>query len=656
MIGKVLGNRYEIIEQIGGGGMALVYKAKCKLLNRFVAIKILRDEFTEDEEFIKKFKRESQAAASMSHPNILNIYDVGVEKIDDKNIQYIVMEYIDGNTLKEVIKSRGKLSEDETIYYSLQISKALKHAHINHIVHRDIKPQNIMITKDNRVKVTDFGIAKAVSSSTIINSSDVLGSVHYSSPEQFRGGYVDYKSDIYSLGIVMYEMITGEIPYNGESPVSIALKHSEEDIVPPSKINANVSKYLESIILKSVQKRQGDRYESVEKIIQDLQTLKSSNKLINNIQEDESPTQVIPNVKNALKDEEVNTMKNIKAKKGKKNKSDGGIKMILLAIFLAFLVVSSVFFGYTRLRGYFDVSEVIVPDLKGMQEEEARNTLKDRGLKLNVVGTVKNSGFEEGQIANQSTEENSKVNQGFTIDVNISEGSGLVKVPGLVNKTIEEAERLLKDKGLSIGIPKYEYSEITPKDVVMKQEPLATELVDPGSKINLVISQGEEIKMVVMPNLVEKDIVEARNIISEKDLVVGEVIPQPSEDKKKGLVVWQSYEAGFELENKTAVDLYISDGPPTQDSEQTPEPKNPEEPKAPVEGKKNISLTLTPFTDRVSTEIKIISKKSGSSKEVYKKSHKGEDGDVVIELKGEVGSEFEVYFDDIYQFSKTIKE
>ena len=212
MIGTVLGGRYEIIEKIGGGGMALVYKAKCRLLNRYVAIKILRDEFINDEDFINKFKRESQAAASLSHPNIVNIYDVGVDEKDGHSIHYIVMEYIKGKTLKEIIREKGKLTLDETVDYSIQIAEALEHAHRNHIVHRDIKPHNIMVTEDGRIKVTDFGIARAATASTVTNTSNVIGSVHYFSPEQARGGYTGEKSDIYSLGIVMYEMITGKVP------------------------------------------------------------------------------------------------------------------------------------------------------------------------------------------------------------------------------------------------------------------------------------------------------------------------------------------------------------------------------------------------------------------------------------------------------------
>ncbi|HPW41509.1 MAG TPA: Stk1 family PASTA domain-containing Ser/Thr kinase, partial [Bacillota bacterium] len=266
MIGRVLGDRYEILEKVGGGGMALVYKAKCRLLNRYVAIKVLRPEFTEDEEFVKKFRREAQSAASLSHPNIVGIYDVGTEN----NSYYIVMEYIKGQTLKELIKSKGTLGVEYSTNIAIQICYALEQAHKNNIVHRDIKSHNILIREDNSVKVTDFGIARAVSSSTITNTGNVIGSVHYFSPEQARGGYVDEKSDIYSLGVVMYEMLTGRLPFEGDSPIAVALKHIQEEPEPPSGINSRIPKAIEAIIMKCMEKEVSKRYNSASEIINDL--------------------------------------------------------------------------------------------------------------------------------------------------------------------------------------------------------------------------------------------------------------------------------------------------------------------------------------------------------------------------------------------------
>lgn len=650
MIGKVLGDRYEIIEQIGGGGMAIVYKAKCHLLNRFVAIKILRSEFLDDEEFIRKFKRESQAAASLSHPNIMNIYDVGVEELDDKKIHYIVMEYIKGKTLKEVIKEKASLSFDETINYSIQIGEALRHAHLNHIVHRDIKPQNIMINEDNRVKVTDFGIARAATSSTLTTTSNVLGSVHYFSPEQARGGYTDEKSDIYSLGIVMYEMITGKLPYDGETPISVALKHVQDDIVPPREVDATIPMGLEAIILKCVEKRQSDRYDNVASVLNDLKNIKNheESSFIVDVDAGDQATRMIP----IIKEESVEGMKNTSKTKGKNNKKnkkgDGGIKMILLAILLAFLVVSIVFSGWLKLQDFFDVAEVIVPDLRGRLESEAREETEDLGLIFNVRGTATSTEFEPGRVISQSVKANSKVNEGFTIDVVLSEGEDSKRVPGLVNKTYEEAEQLLKDAGLQVGERKYESSDVTPNNVVMRQEPDAFTYLAPGSRVHLIISQGEEIKNVAMPSLIGMDSISARNEILKFDLVVGDVKDEHDETAPLGKVFWQSYEPGTEVETKTAVDFYVSLGPE--------EVEEPEPPVVEPDSEKSITVRLTPFSDRPQTQIKIVRRQDGIQMQVYNESHEFSNGEVPLELRGIIGAEFDIYFDDIYQFTQTINE
>jgi len=264
LIGTMLGNRYEIIEKVGGGGMAMVYRAKCHLLNRNVAVKILRDELISDKDLVSRFKRESQAVASLSHPNIVNVYDVG--EVDD--LYYMVMEMVEGKTLKKIIKEKGALHQEEIAHYSKQIAQALKHAHENYVIHRDIKPQNILITEDHRAKLTDFGIALSSSTNTLTNTGSLVGSVHYFSPEQARGGYTDAKSDLYSLGIVMYEMATGKLPFEGESPITVALKHLQEEPEPPSSINTTVSEGLESIIMKLIEKDQVSRFQSASSLIE----------------------------------------------------------------------------------------------------------------------------------------------------------------------------------------------------------------------------------------------------------------------------------------------------------------------------------------------------------------------------------------------------
>ena len=404
MIGAILGNRYEIIEKVGEGGMAKVYKAKCHLLNRYVAIKILRDEFTNDEQFIGKFRRESQAAASLSHPSILNIYDVGVDEIDNNIIHYIVMEFIDGKTLKELIKENGKLTIEKTISYSIQIAEALQNAHKNRIIHRDIKPHNIMITKEDRVKVTDFGIARAVTSSTVTTTSNVLGSVHYFSPEQARGGYTDEKSDIYSLGIVIYEMATGKVPYDGESPISVALKHIQEDIIAPSQIDDTIPKNLEAIIVKCIQKRQSDRYNNVSDLIIDLKAIDNDLISLNSAQENdmESATKIIPTID--IKEEiEVNSKSEKRKVHSNKKKSKGG-GVVFLGILLAFILVTGLFFGYGKLKKALAVDEIKVPDISGMQEEDAKELIESLDLTFRVIDTAKSNEFLIGQVITQSVE------------------------------------------------------------------------------------------------------------------------------------------------------------------------------------------------------------------------------------------------------------
>jgi len=643
MIGKILGKRYEILEQIGGGGMALVYKAKCQLLDRFVAIKVLKDEFVNDEEFVRKFGRESQAAARLSHPNIVNIYDVGVEDEGDNHIHYIVMEYIKGKTLKELIKEKGKIPTENALEYSCQIAEALQHAHANHIFHRDIKPHNIMITDDNRVKVTDFGIARAATSSTVTTTSNVLGSVHYFSPEQARGGYTDDKSDIYSLGIVMYEMVTGKLPYQGESPITVALKHVQEDIIPPRELESEIPIGFENIVLKCVQKRQADRYKNIGELIKDLKKVRTNiNQLVlDNTSNFESHTKIIP----AIDIGDVDTMKSKKDNRNikKPKKKDGTLKVVLLGILLAFLLATSVYLGYFKLKNFFISEEVVVPNLVGMEEKEAKEKIEELGLQLVVKARVKNKDFDTGEIISQEVEADTTVKKGYPIEVTISEGDNQVKIPNLVNKDINDAQEIIKEAGLKVGIS-YEYSDTIPLDVVIGQEPDSGTKVEPGTRVNLVVSQGEEVKHVLMEKLVGKNIEEAKNILKKLDLVEGDIVYQPSEDVEKDIVTWQSYEQGTELETKTAVDLYVSNGP----SEETPGDNNPNDNNdSNVES--SITFNLTPFLDKEETQIKIIRIQDGISKVVYNLKHKASDGEVEITLEGKVGALFEIFYDDVYQ-------
>ncbi|NMA87445.1 MAG: Stk1 family PASTA domain-containing Ser/Thr kinase [Tissierellia bacterium] len=628
MIGTVLGSRYEINEKVGAGGMAHVYKARCRLLNRNVAIKILRDEYVNDEEFIKKFRRESQAAASLSHPNIVNVYDVGMDEIDGNKIYYIVMEYINGKTLKEIIREKGKLSLEETLDFSIQIAEALEHAHKNHIVHRDIKPHNIMITEDGRVKVTDFGIARAATASTVTNTSNVIGSVHYFSPEQARGGYTDEKSDIYSLGIVIYEMITGKVPYEGDSPISVALKHIQDDIVPPREIDNTIPIGLENIIMKCVQKSQSDRYKSASELLRDLRRLKYS--LNDGSIEDTAmiqTTQIMSAVDNKGGDN---------MKKGpKESKKDGGFKLMIAAILLAFVVVAAGAYGFYRLKDYFVTKEVEVPNLVGMNVEMAEEELDSRELKLRIGKEIPSSEFKKGDIIDQKTKAGDKVKPGYTIEVIVSSGGNYTKVPSLIGKSITEIDAILSEYKVEEGEVKPQPSDTIEANIIMNQYPEPYTEVEEGTKIDLVVSQGPEKKTVLMPKLIDRTEGEAKSALEAFGLIKGSTGEDYSDEYEAGKIIWQSVEAGVAVETGTKIDITISKGP-------EPEPEPVEEKEVPF----NVNLTLPNSGGEIEVIVERI--QDGVAETVYKEIHEADGKTIKIPLKGKLDAEFRFYYDGEY--------
>lgn len=660
--GILLGNRYEILEKIGGGGMAIVYKARCQLLNRYVAVKVLRDEFVNDEEFIKKFRRESQAAASLSHPNIVGIYDVGEEEIEGKKIYYIVMEYIKGKTLKELIKSKDKLSVDEMLHYSIQIGEALEHAHRNHIVHRDIKPHNIMITEDDRVKVTDFGIARAATTSTVTNTSNVIGSVHYFSPEQARGGYTDERSDIYSLGIVMYEMLTGILPYDGETPVTVALKHIQDDMKSIRDVNPDIPESIDKIILKCTEKSPDDRYQKAGDLIEDLMAVrKDIGHIVNRKSEEniDSPTQVIPIVKpsndiahgeamdstaeinmpddiNETPKENKNTKKN-KPKKTKKKKAGGG-KVIILAILLAFLTTTILGVGYIKLKESLSVREVDVPPLVGLTEEEAEAKLKDLGLNMKVVDRVYSKEYEEGKVVSQDIKDGEKVKEGYTIEVEVSKGLNHVKVPTLINRNIKDIDDILGEYGLKSSV-KYQYSDEVARDLIISQNPDPYSEVEEGTIITVVVSQGPENKLVTVPNLIGMKENDAKNAIVSSNLVLGGKNEKHSDQHPKGTVIWQSVDGGREVEKNTTINITVSLGSNENTHKEEPDDNNKEIPF-------NLNLTIPDSDEDI--DIAIVRYQNNSKDTVYTGKIAQGQTSVVISLKGTKNSKFEVYFNGSY--------
>jgi serine/threonine protein kinase len=570
VIGKVLGNRYEIIEKIGGGGMALVYKAKCRLLNRFVAVKILRAEFTEDEEFVKKFKRESQAAASLSHPNIVGIYDVGMED----NIYYIVMEYIKGQTLKELIRQKGHFGVDFATNIAIQISSALEHAHKNHIVHRDVKSHNILIKEDHSVKVTDFGIARAVSSSTITNTGNVIGSVHYFSPEQARGGYTDEKSDIYSLGVVMYEMVTGRLPFEGESPIAVALKHIQEPPQRPSEINPRISKSINDIILKCMEKDVNCRYASMAEIISDLRQslvmpngdfVKKSGRYTDENTRIIKPIKLEPGAEKSTASDPLSgkTGSVFGMEKGREDKSltkKKHKKFTILAIVGGLIFALVVGGAALFLSNFFTVQEVVVPDLTHHTEEEARTKLKEVGLQLEVTQRVSNKDVPAGQIINQDPKPNFKNKVINPVRVTISEGPSKVKVPSLFGESYDKVDLLLEQNGLVEGKVNQKYSDY-PNGVVISQSIDAGTTVDEGTVIDYVISIGPE--KFLMPNYLGSTIDQVKSDLMAKDLILGKISYQSSSTYEKNKVMEQNITPGTEVSRKSVVDFVVSKGKET---------------------------------------------------------------------------------------------
>ena len=537
----VLGNRYEILRKIGDGGMAFVYQARDKLLNRIVAVKVLRPEFVDDQEFLVKFKREAEAVASLSHPNIVNVYDVG----EDGKVHYIVMEYVDGQNLKEIIQDEGRLEEYTALDIAKQIARALSAAHRNGIIHRDIKPHNILISKDGRqVKVADFGIAKAVSSSTMTNMGSVIGSVHYISPEQAKGKHLTSNADLYSLGIVLYEMIIGRVPFSGDSPISIALKHINEDIAFTEEDKINIPNSVRTIISKMTQKEPANRYQTAEELIEDIEFVERNIDLpyikdYNNFATtdvdrrdpeifngrkpvqyddyedddyydedgddyyedddyyyedediDDDYYEEKPKSRKEKKREKKQEKKN-KAKKKETPRARRRLKILAVILIMILIGYAAFFMKYFGL-GLFskDNSEnVKVPSVVNMTVEEAQKSLEGTGLRLVVKSEEYSNGVSKDRIITQTPSENTTLKKGDSVSVIVSKGNSKVPVPNVVGLKLSQAEKLLNDNKLILGNVKYEYNDAE-EGTVLSQS-LVGGSSDEGQKVSLVVSKGKK--------------------------------------------------------------------------------------------------------------------------------------------------------------------
>ena len=552
--GRVLGNRYEMIKKIGNGGMATVYKATDLVLKRYVAVKILRDEFTTDEEFIKRFETEAQSAARLTHPNIVSIFDVGV----DNGIYYIVMELIQGKTLKEIItEERGPLPWKWSVNVAIQIASALEMAHKNNIIHRDIKPHNIIITEDGIAKVTDFGIAKAVSNSTITAFGTTIGSVHYFSPEHARGGYTDAKSDLYSLGVVMYEMVTGKVPFDADTPVSVALKHMQEEPVPPIEENPNLPESINQIILKALKKDPMFRYQTSTEMLQDLRmALKNPNgDFVSN--DDYDPTARTQRISTEELEREQRKQKNNK----KQNKFVGFIKKHKkLSTFLGLVILFFLAFGGTILfLNVTNPKEVSLPNVVGLSKEEAQKTIEDLKLKFEIESEEYNAEVEKDCIISQDptyTEKYNNVKEGSTVKVVISKGAEKTTVPKVIGMQEDEAVKALEEAKLKAEIVE-ETSKKVEEGYVISQETDANTEANAGDTVKIHVSTGTGIKQVTMIDVKGKTEADAKTTLEKLGLVVN---IGSSEDKSKdnGVVLTQSIEVGKVIDEGTTVTITVN--------------------------------------------------------------------------------------------------
>ena len=562
MSSRLLAGRYELIEKIGEGGMAIVYKAKCRLLNRYVAIKILRPEFTKDEQFVENFRRESQAAAGLSHPNIVSVYDVGQEG----NIHFIVMELVEGKTLSELIEEKGRLDYKEAINITRQVASALSLAHKNQIVHRDIKPHNILITNTGVAKLADFGIAKAVSASTIIGGNNkVMGSVHYFSPEQARGAYVDERSDIYSLGIVLYEMLTGKVPFDGDNPISIALMHINDPMPPVSAEVPGIPPQLEKIIMKATDKYQTNRYRTADEMIEDLDNIEFITKVmgqkaftIAGEEEKEQPAvSVRPERERTHRKSEPagNTEESDKTLE-RANKISTGFIIGAVAV----LVIAGII-GLGALLGWFsgDSEEIKVPNFVGRTFEEAQALAQETGLEIARGEDVYSPDQEEGKITSQNPTADSVVSPGKLITVYVSKGKKDGVVPKIVGMDYKEASEYLKTFGFELGIVKTESSTL-PENVIIEQSVEEGSTASKGTKIDVTVSDGKGKETVKMPNLIGKTPDEANAIIDTEGLKLGDATYEETTTTAQNLIFWQQYPEGTELEKGTAVSYKVSKG------------------------------------------------------------------------------------------------
>ncbi|MDR3584859.1 MAG: Stk1 family PASTA domain-containing Ser/Thr kinase [Desulfosporosinus sp.] len=552
---KIFGGRYEVLERLGAGGMAIVYKAKDLLLNRVVTIKVLREQFVTDEDFIRRFRREAQSAASLSHPNIVSVYDVG----KDGDTEYIVMEYVEGRNLKEIIREYAPLSTDQSINLGRQITEAIQNAHEHHIIHRDIKPHNILVTTDGHAKVTDFGIARAVSSATVTHTGDIVGSVHYLSPEQAKGLPSNEQSDIYSLGIVLYELITGKVPYDGETPIAIALKHLQEQPVLPSKINPRIDKEFEAVIMRAIAKSPEQRYLSAKDLLEDLKHIQAGRpitQLAIPLADDPEATQTHKGMGKVLAD----SIEKIPLTPTKlKNKKRW--RWIVAGLLLLFLLGIGIAFA-----NYITLGTTKVPDLLGKTNTEAQGLIKQAKLSFNDgdVTYVYDNKVAKDLIVAQVPQAGETVKVGRLIVIVVSRGAEMAMFPDVTTGQLSKQNATMQIQNAQFtATPTFDTkpSADVPSGSVIQQSPPANTSYPKNGPIHLIISSGPQFVKINMPNVIGKTSTDAQKILAVDNKLVVQVETQDSTTSPVDVVMSTTPNPGETIQQGDQVTMVVSRGP-----------------------------------------------------------------------------------------------
>ena len=623
----LLDNRYRILSKIGVGGMADVYKGEDTLLGRPVAIKILHANFASDDEFVSRFKREAQAAGKLNHPNIVNMYDVGY----DQDMHYIIMEYVDGETLKEYITRHHRLSIDEAVKITISIGEGLEHAHAMGIVHCDIKPHNVIITNTGRVKVTDFGIARAMNSTnTVMYTNSIMGSAHYLSPEQASGKSVDGNTDIYSLGVVLYEMLTGKVPFEGDTPIAVALKHVREKVIPPTRYNPSIPPLLESVVLKALAKNPADRFESISEMMGDLRL--SQGFTMGKTQRHEPydfATQMIPAVDpdtlDDFSDIDDATPKEVQKKSMLSKIASIPQKYIVLSAAVIFLIA---FLGaFLSYGNFWSNTTVDVPNVVGKQVSVAKNILEDKHLRVST-SEVTNTDVPAGQVISQSPGAGEKVKEQRTIHLVVSKGVGDITVPDLSGMTVEQARQRLKDLGLVVGKITQGSVEGKPDNTIVAQSPSGDSKVSKGTTVDLVVNKPQT-KKVKMPDVVGMTLKDARQVLGSNNIGVNQISGSVDE---KAIVTEQSVKAGEEVNEGSSLNL----------ATELKESKKKEDSKQSSSNRTKGTVDVTVPSGSKNQELKIVVKDDEGSTVIYDDTNKP--GDRIVKNVSGVGNvRIEVY-------------